>query len=83
MTGVSVAGCWIYGAGCDATCAIAASEMVWVKGNRLVLRMPGTNLKSSLVVGSKMIYLGCDKDQWRWRSKCISYMVLRGAIWEQ
>ena len=24
-----------------------------------------------------MIYLGCDKDQWRWRSKCIFYVVLR------
>ena len=20
------------------------------------------------------MYLGCDKDQWRWRSKCISYI---------
>ena len=27
-----------------------------------------------------VMYLGCDKDQWRWRSKCISYVVLRGAI---
>ena len=24
-----------------------------------------------------VMYLGCDKDQWRWRSKCISYVVLR------
>ena len=30
-----------------------------------------------------LMYLGCDKDQWRWRSKCISYVVLRGAILEQ
>ena len=37
MTGVSVARCWIYGAGCDAACVVVASEMVWVKGNRLVL----------------------------------------------
>ena len=36
------------------------------------------------VVHSKpLIYLGCDKDQWRWRSKCISYVVLRGVIQEQ
>ena len=40
----------------------------------------GPILKSSLTVGSKMMYLGCDKDQWRWRSKCMSYVVLRGAI---
>ena len=37
MTGVSVARCWIYGAGCDAACVVVASEMVWVKGNGLVL----------------------------------------------
>ena len=37
MMGVGVAGCWIYGAGCDAMCAITALEMVQVKGNRLVL----------------------------------------------
>ena len=37
MTGVSVVGCWIYGAGCDAACAIAASEMVWLEGNGLIL----------------------------------------------
>ena len=43
MTGVSVVGCWIYDAGCNATCAIVASEVVWVKGNGLVLRTPGTN----------------------------------------
>ena len=30
-----------------------------------------------------LMYLGCDKDQWRWRSKCMSYVVLRGAIREQ
>ena len=37
---------------------------------------------SAVSVGSVM-YLGCDKDQWRWRSKCISYVVLRGVILEQ
>ena len=43
----------------------------------------GPILNSSLAVGSKMMYLGCDKDQWRWRSKCMSYVVLRGAVREQ
>ena len=43
--GVSVVGCRIYGAVCDATCAITASEMVWVERNGLVLRMPGTNFE--------------------------------------
>ena len=38
---------------------------------------------SSLVMKSTVMYLGCDKDQWRWRSKCISYVVLRVAILEQ
>ena len=37
MTGVSVAGCWIYGAVCDAMCAIVASEMVRVEQNGLIL----------------------------------------------
>ena len=37
MTGVGVAGCQIYSAGCNATCVIMALEMVWVEGNRLVL----------------------------------------------
>ena len=45
MTGVSVAGCQIYGARCDATCAITASEMVWVEGNGLILQTPGTNFE--------------------------------------
>ena len=45
MVGVSVAGCQIYGAVCDATCVIAASEMVWVEQNGLVLRTPGTNFE--------------------------------------
>ena len=45
MSGVGVVGCRIYGAVCDATCAIVASEMVQVKGNRLVLRTPGTNFE--------------------------------------
>ena len=48
MTGVGVVGCRIYSAVCNATCAIAASEMVWVERNRLVLRMPGTNLEKLL-----------------------------------
>ena len=45
MTGVGVVGCRIYGAVCDATCAIAASEMVRVEQNGLVLHMPGTNFE--------------------------------------
>ena len=45
MTGVGVVGCQIYGAGCDAACAITASEMVLVEGTGLVLRMPGTNFE--------------------------------------
>ena len=45
MTGVSVAGCRIYGAVCDAVCAIVALEMVWVERNGLVLRMLGTNFE--------------------------------------
>ena len=63
MMGVGVAGCQIYSAVCDAMCAIAALEMVWVEWNGLVLQTPGTNFESSLAVGSKMMYLGCDKDQ--------------------
>ena len=27
--------------------------------------------------------LGCNKDQWSQSSKCISYVALRGAVWEQ
>ena len=45
MTGVGVVGCQIYSAGCDAVCAIMALEMVWVEGNGLILRMPGTNFE--------------------------------------
>ena len=45
MMGVGVVGCRIYGAVCNAMCAIAASEMVWVERNRLVLRMLGTNFE--------------------------------------
>ena len=45
MMGVGVAGYRIYGAVCDATCAIAASEMVWVEWNRLILRTPGANFE--------------------------------------
>ena len=45
MMGVGVVGCRIYGAVCDATCAIAALEMVWVERNGLILRMPGTNFE--------------------------------------
>ena len=36
--------------------------------------------ESSLVDDIVVMYLGCDKDQWRWRSKCMSYVVLRGGI---
>ena len=43
MTGVGVAGCQIYSAVCNATCAIVASEMAWVEWDRLILRPPGTN----------------------------------------
>ena len=81
--GVGVAGCRIYGAVCNATCAIVASEMVWVEWNRLILRPPGTNFEKLHRSGLQMMYLGCEKDQWRLRSKCISYVVLRGAIREQ
>ena len=45
MMGVGVAGCQIYSAVCDATCAIVASEMVWVERNGLVLRTLGTNFE--------------------------------------
>ena len=37
MTGVGVAGCWVYGAVCDAACVIVALEMVWVEQNGLIL----------------------------------------------
>ena len=43
--GVGVAGCQIYSAVCNATCAIAALEMVWEEGNGLILQMPGTNFE--------------------------------------
>ena len=45
MSRVGVAGCRIYGAVCDAVCAIAASEMVWVEQNGLILRTLGTNFE--------------------------------------
>ena len=45
MMGVSVAGCRIYGAVCDAVCVIATLEMVWVEQNGLILQMPGTNFE--------------------------------------
>ena len=45
MMGVVVVGCRIYGARCDATCAITALEMVWVEGNGLILRTLGTNFE--------------------------------------
>ena len=83
MTGVGVAGCRIYGAVCNATCVIVASEMVWVEWNGLILQTPGTNFEKLPRSGLQNDVLGCDKDQWRWRSKCISYVVLRGAIQKQ
>ena len=43
--GVSVVGCRIYGARCDAACVIVASEMVRVKGNGWILQTPGTNFE--------------------------------------
>ena len=84
MMGVGVAGCQIYGAVCDAACAIAASEMVWVEQNGLVLRTLGTNFE-------KLPRSGLQNDVPRMqqrsvevrRSKCKSYVVLRGAILEQ
>ena len=45
MMGVGVVGRQIYGAVCDAVCAIVALEMVWVERNGLVLRTPGTNFE--------------------------------------
>ena len=84
MMGVGVAGYQIYGAVCDAACAITALEMVWVEGNGLVLRMPGTNFEKLPRGG-----LQNDVPKMRQRSveirrsKCKSYVVLRGAILEQ
>ena len=43
----------------------------------------GPILKCPLTVGSKMMYLGCDKDWWKWRSACMSYVVPRDAVREQ
>ena len=84
MMGAGVAGCRIYGAVCDATCVIAALEMVWVERNGLVLQTPGTNFE-------KFPHGGLQNDVPRMRqrsveirrSKCKSYVVLRGAILEQ
>ena len=45
MLKVSVPNGWIYGARCGAACVIAALQMVWVKQDRLVLRMPWTNFE--------------------------------------
>ena len=45
MMGVGVAGGGIYGAVCDATCVIVASEMVRAEQNGLILRIPGTNFE--------------------------------------
>ena len=42
-----------------------------------------TSLQKILKPIKPLMYLGCNKDQWRWRSKCISYVVLRGATQEQ
>ena len=39
----------------------------------------GPILKYPLVVGSKMIYQGCNKDLWSRRSKYKSYEALRGC----
>ena len=53
------------------------------KGTGWSCKHQGPILNSSLAVGSKMMYLRCDKDQWRWRSKCMSYVVLRDTVQEQ
>ena len=45
MMGVGVAECQIYGAGCDAMCAMTASEMVQVEWNGWVLQTPGINFE--------------------------------------
>ena len=42
-----------------------------------------THVRIRKLLKTTVIYLGCDKEQWRWRSKCISYLVLRGVIREQ
>ena len=84
MMGVGVAGCRIYGAVCNAMCVIAALEMVWVERNGLVLQTPGTNFE-------KLPCGGLQNDVPRMRqrsveirrSKCKSYVVLRGVILEQ
>ena len=39
----------------------------------------GQILKYPLMVGSKMICQGCNKDLWSWRSKYKSYEALRGC----
>ena len=82
--GVGVVGCRIYSAVCDAACVIVALEMVWVEGNGLILRTPGTNFE-------KLPHGGLQNDVPRMRqrsveirrSKCKSYVVLRGVILEQ
>ena len=45
MPKVGVPNGWMYSAGCDAMHVIAASQMVWVKWDGLVLQMPGTNFE--------------------------------------
>ena len=55
--GVGVVGCWIYSAVCNAACAIAASEMVQVEQNGLILRTPGTNFEKLPRGGLQMMNL--------------------------
>ena len=64
MMGVSVGGCRIYGAVCDATCAIAASEMVWVERNGLVLQTPRTNFEKLPRSGLQNDVPRMRQDQW-------------------
>ena len=64
MTGVSVAGYWIYSAVCNAACAITASEMVWVERNGLVLQTPGTNFE-------KLPHSGLQNDVPRMRQRSV------------
>ena len=83
MSGVGVAGCWIYGAVCNAACSIAASEVVWVERDGLILRTPGTNFEKLPRGGlqndiPRMLQRSVNR-----RSKSKPYVVLRGAILEQ
>ena len=68
MKGVIVAGCQIYGATCDATCAITALEMVWVEGNRLILQTLETNFE-------KLPHSGLQNDIPRMRQRSVEMEI--------